>query len=241
VNKKINGIIKATASVSLAGGILAMAAGPAFAAAPNQSDAAAASGVISINPPLAQASSSGPSPVTLAHIDVAGLLTARLVSDRADDTSASSTIADASINLAPLVTMNARVISSSCAFDPNTDTVSGSAAIADVTIGGAAPLTVAAKPAVNTSVTLPGIATITFDRQTVATDGTLTVDAVYIDLLNGVQTITLGTSTCNDATLAPVSILPGMATPIGLGTLGLLTLGGAGYYFARRRRVTVAA
>ena len=66
-------------------------------------------------------------------------------------------------------------------------------------------------------VTVPGIATITINRQTTAADGTLTVDAVFMQLLRSTQTITLGTSVCNAASLAPVPVLPGLALPIGLG------------------------
>ena len=49
-----------------------------------------------------------------------------------------------------------------------------------------------------------------------------------MDLLGDTQTITIGTSTCNAASVAPVPVLPGMALPIGLGALGVLGLGGVG-------------
>ena len=54
------------------------------------------------------------------------------------------------------------------------------------------------------------------------------MDAIYVDLLGDTQTITIGTSTCNAASVAPVPVLPGMALPIGLGALGVLGLGGVG-------------
>jgi hypothetical protein len=81
VNRKIRGLVKTAASISLAGGILAAAAGPAFAAAPNEAYAAAATGLISVSP-LAEATSSGTSPVTLANINVAGLVTTGIVTDK---------------------------------------------------------------------------------------------------------------------------------------------------------------
>ena len=62
-----------------------------------------------------------------------------------------------------------------------------------------------------------------------------------MQLLNSTQTITIGTSTCNAASVAPVPVLPGMALPIGLGALGLLGLGGVGFVVARRRRTAPAA
>lgn len=240
MNRKISGIVKTVASISLAGGVLAAAAGPALAAAPNEAYGVAATGLISISP-VGMATSDGPSPVTVAHVNIAGLLSARIIHDKADATSASSTIADIRAILAPLVKLHVKIVTSSCMFDTNTDTVSGEASIIGGRIGTLLPINLLTHPAPNTTISVPGIATITLNRQVTAPDGTLTVDAIYVDLLSGTQTLTLGTSVCNDASLDPVSILPGIAMPIGLGTLGLLALGGVGYYFSRRRRVTVSA
>ena len=240
MNGKINGIVKAAASISLAGGILAAAAGPAAAASPNSADGVQATGLINISP-VAQATYPGTSPVTLAHINL-GLLTTDVVTDTADATSASSTIADPVVRLGALAHVSATAVTSSCSFDPNSDTVSGTSGIVngDVHLLGL-PVHLAANAAPNTMVTVPGIATITINRQTTAGDGTLTVDAVFIQLLRSTQTITLGTSVCNAASLAPVPVLPGLALPIGLGALVVLALGGFGYQFSRRRRAAAAA
>jgi hypothetical protein len=240
MNRKVNGLVKAAASISLAGGALAAAAGPAFAAAPNEAYAANATGLVATSTPLGLASSNGTSPVNLVNASVPNLLTAGVVTDTADGTSASSTIANVSATLTAL-SLTASAVSSSCSFDANTDTVTGTASIADGTVAGILPINLAVNPPPNTTVNVPGIATITLNRQVTAGDGTLTVDAIYINLVSGLQTLTLGTSVCNDATLAPVSILPGMAMPIGLGALGLLALGGTAYVVSRRRRVAVAA
>ena len=67
VNGKINGLVRAAASVSLAGGILAAAAGPAAAASPNEAYGAQATGAVSVSP-VAEAAYPGTSPVTLANI-----------------------------------------------------------------------------------------------------------------------------------------------------------------------------
>jgi hypothetical protein len=237
MNRKVKGLAKAAASISLAGGVLAMAAGPAFAAAPNESYAAQATGLINVSP-VAEATFPGHSPVNLLHVNVAGLLTADVAHDRADATHASSSLVHirATLSLISALTINA--VNSSCAFDTNTDTVSGTASLLDGSVG---HIPLGANPAPNTTVSVPGVATITLNQQTTAPDGTLTVNAVYISLLGSTQTLTLGTSVCNSADLAPVGILPGVAMPIGLGTLGLLALGGTGYYFTRRRRVAPIA
>jgi len=242
MNKKVKGLAKAAASISLAGGVLAMAAGPAFAASPNEAYAVQATGLITAGP-LGEATFPGTSPVTLVNANVLGLLTTGVVTDTADATDASSTIANISADLTPLVTATATAVSSSCTFNTDTDTVSGTASIAggQITLP-LGTITLAANPAPNTVVAgLTGIATVTLNQQTTAADGTLTVNAIAITLLGSTQTLDIGTSICNAADLSPVGILPGVAMPIGLGTLGLLALGGTGYYFTRRRTATAVA
>jgi hypothetical protein len=242
MNRKVRGITKAAASISLAGGVLAMAASPAFAASPNESYAADATGLIHVSP-IAEATFPGTSPVNLANVDIGGLLTAHIAHDTADATDASSTLARVSTTLSPLAFLAVDAVTSSCTLNTNTDTLSGTAGLINgfvtTPLG---PIRLDAHPAPNTIIDVPGIARITLNRQRTAPDGTLIVNAIYISLLTGTQTLTVGTSVCNSADLAPVGILPGAAMPIGLGTLGLLALGGTGYYFTRRRRTaTIAA
>lgn len=240
--KKFHSLIKVAASVSLACGIAAAAAGPALAASPNEAYGAAATGLISVSP-LGLATFPGTSSVTVANVNIAGLLTTGVVTDKADAVSASSTIANPRVGLSALATLTATAVTSSCVFDPNTGNVSGTASIARgrVTVVGLPNTTLAANPGPNTTITVPGVATITLNRQTTATDGTLTVDAVFVSLLGKAQTLTLATSVCNKASLAPAPALPGMALPIGVGLAGLLGLGGVGYFLSRRRRVAAQA
>jgi hypothetical protein len=96
----------------------------------------------------------------------------------------------------------------------------------------------AASPSPNTTITIRRVATITLNKQTTAEDGTLTVTALYITLIGQHQTLSLGTSVCNRANLAPVPILPGRAMVITLVMLGLLVAGTLGYQVGRRRRLT---
>jgi hypothetical protein len=242
MNGKINGLIKAVASLSLAGGILAAAAGPAAAASPNEAYGAAATGLINVSP-LGLATFPGTSPVTVANVNIAGLLTTGIVTDTADATSASSTIANVAVHLSALATLRARAVTSSCHFDANTGTVTGTSSIANgrVVLLNGLPITLNAAAGPNTTVTVPGVATITLNRQVTASDGTLTVDAIYVNLLNSTQTLTIAASVCNAASLAPVPVLPGAALPIGLGAIALLGLGGLGFQVSRRRRQATAA
>lgn len=242
--QKIRGLAKVTASVSLACGIAAAAAGPALAASPNEAYAAQATGAISAGP-LDEATYPGTSPVSVSSDSIAGLLTAGLITDTASATGASTSVANVGVTLAAAtrllsaVTLTADLVTSSCTFDTNTDTVSGTASITNGAVngGGLTAISLAANPAKNTTVTVPGIATLTLNRQTTAGDGTLTVDAIYVSLLGSTQTLTIGTSVCNTANLAGAPALPGMATPIGATLAGLVGFSGIGYFLNRRRRV----
>jgi hypothetical protein len=242
--QKIRGLAKVTASLSLACGIAAAAAGPALAASPNEAYAAQATGPISAGP-LDEATFPGTSPVSVNSDSIAGLLTAGLITDRASATGASTSVANVGVTLAAAtalltaVSLTADAVTSQCTFDPNTDTVSGSATITNGTVNGGliSLISLAADPAKDTTVTVPGVATLTLNRQTTATDGTLTVDAIYVSLLNSTQTLSIGTSVCNTATLAGAPALPGVATPIGATLAGLVGFSGIGYFLNRRRRV----
>lgn len=234
MNGKISGLVKAAASVSLAGGILMAAAGPAAAASPNEAYGAEATGVVSL-PPVAEATHPGVSPVTLATVNLGALLRAEISRDTADATSASSTLVDIQ---SVLLDLHARAVTSACSFDPNTGLVTGGASIVSGHVG---LIALSLHPARNTTITVPGVATIVLNRQIRGTDGTLTVDAIYVSLLGRAQTVTLAASVCNAASTDPVPVLPGMALPIGLGGLTVLMLGGLGYQFSRRRRQAAAA
>jgi hypothetical protein len=239
---KVNGLVKAVASASLVAGAIMATAGPAAAAGPNTSDGAAATGLITLAR-VAPASFPGTSPASVANLNVAGLITTGLITDTANATSASSTIADVRATLLGRTGLAATAVTSSCTFNTNTGHVTGTSSITGghVTVAGIPLIALAANAAPNTTVSVPGVATITLNRQVTAGDGTLTVDAIYVNLLNGTQTLTIGTSTCNAASVAPVPVLPGMALPIGLGALGLLGLGGVGFVVARRRTAPAAA
>lgn len=65
--------------------------------------------------------------------------------------------------------------------------------------------------------------------------------AIYISLLGSTQTLSLGTSVCHAANLAPVPMVPGKALPFGLGAISVLLIGGVSYRAARWGRLTVAS
>jgi len=235
-----HGFIKAAGALALSGGVLFAAALPAAAASPNTGYAAAAGGVISASP-VGQATFPGTSPVTVAHANITGLLTTGVAHATAGPTTATSTVNGVTALLTAISTLRATSVTSSCRFNTNTGAVTGSAHISNgrVTRPGGTT-TLASNPAPNTVVGIPGIATITLNRRTTAGDGTLTVQAIHVAVLGSAQTLDIGVSVCNAASLAPVPILPGMTTPITLGAIALLLLAGAAYQLSRRRQGAAA-
>jgi hypothetical protein len=236
------GILKITGSLAVAGGMIVLAAMPAAAAAPNEGYAASATGPITASP-LGLATYPGSSPVTVAHANIAGLLTTGVATGMAGPTSASSTVASVSATLSRLASLGARAVSSSCTFNTMTGAVSGTASLtaAAVHVLGIPAITLAAHPARNTTVSVPGVATLTLNKHSTATDGTLTVTAIYVSLLGSTQTLSLGVSVCNAADLAPVPMVPSKAMPFALGGLGVLLIAGVSYGVARRNRFAPAA
>ena len=181
---KVNGLVKAAASASLVAGAIMATAGPAAAAGPNTSDGAAATGLITLAP-VAPASFPGTSPASVANLNVAGLITTGLITDTADATDASSTIADVGATLtartgltATAVTLVVHLRHQHRRRDRHVQHCRRPRHLAGIPL-----LTLAANAAPNTTVNVPGVATITLNRQVTAADGTLTVDAIYVNLL----------------------------------------------------------
>jgi hypothetical protein len=242
MKKRMTGILKITGSLAVAGGMIVMAAMPAVAAAPNEAYAAGATGPISALP-IGLATFPGTSPVTVLHANILGLLTTGVATDTAGPTSASSTVADVSATLTSLATLAATTVSSSCTFNTATGLVSGDATLTDgtVTVDHLPVTHLAAHPARNTTVSIPGVATITLNKHSTASDGTLTVTAIYVSLLGSTQTLSLGVSVCNAADLSPVPMLPSKVMPFALGGLGVLLIAGVSYGVTRRNRFAPAA
>jgi hypothetical protein len=243
MKRTMRGAARLASSLAVAGGLLMAAALPAAAASPNSSSAAQATGPISAGP-LGQATFPGTSPVTVGHADIAGLLTTGASTATSGSTSGSASVADLSATLNFRTGLTATAVTSSCSFNTNTGALTGTTAITDgrVTVAGVPTTPLAINPFPNTSLTLPGIATVIMNRQTRAGDGTLTVNAIYVSWLGSTQTLAIGTSVCNAANLVPVPLLPGKSLEITLGGLGvLLLLGGVGYRTSRRRKLGSAA
>ncbi len=231
---------RVAAVVGLSAAVVVGLAGPASAAeGQNEATGIVAAGLIDAGPFAYANFPLGPFSDTLVDVTVAGLLSSGTVNADAGETSASASVEDLSVTLAPLTTLTASAVSSECSYDPETGTLSGSSSIVDGTVD--LPLLLPnidleASPAPNTTVSVPGVAEITLNRQVIGTDGSLTVDAIYIDILNGTQTITIATSHCHPEVLVIPVIAPQFA--LGAGVLGLLALG---FVLYRRRQTATAA
>jgi hypothetical protein len=237
MKRGITGVSKITGALALASGMIMMAALPAVAAAPNEAFAASASGRI-YAPPIARATyPTGVHYVKLPHISIPGLLTAWIVTDKAGPTYASSNVLTPKARLGRSTLLSAQAAYSSCKFHTRTGYVSGYTKISYGAVRkfGFPTIPLPWHPAPNTKISVPGIATITLNRQTTAPDGTLTVTAIYVKWKHHKQTLTIATSVCNRAKLAPVPILPGKSLPLTLGGLGVLLIAGMGYRVTRRR------
>ncbi len=228
--------------VGISAAIVVGLAGPASAAPPagqNQALGIVATGLVAVGPFSQSQFNAGPFSDTFLNASAPGLLSAATINTAADETSASASVEDLAVTLSALATVNAGVVESECSYDPQTAALTGSATLADaeVTLLGPIPdIALNASPAPNTGVTVPGVAQITLNRQTSNPDGSLTVDAIYINLLSGLQTVTIATSSCQPTTLVIPTIAPQFAA--GAGVLGLLVLG---FVLYRRRQSTVPA
>jgi hypothetical protein len=221
--------------------VLALAiAGPASAATlTNEAFGIRAIGLLNAGPFSHSQFPGSPTSDSLLTVNAAPLLTAGVVNTKAGAKSASASVADLSVTLAPLVALTADAVGSSCLFHPGTGLVTGATSLVGATItlpAPAPPIVLATAPAPNTTIAVPGVAEIIINRQVTDADGALDVDAVYVSLLPGTplaQVIRISTSHCNPAVLVQIPVIaPAFAA--GAGLLGLIV---AGFYLARRRRL----
>jgi hypothetical protein len=243
MKRSIAGVSKITGTLALAGGMIMMAALPAVATTPtNRAYAASAAGPIYARPIALATYPTGTHYVKVPHTSIPGLLTTWWVTDKAGPTSASSSVLTVRAWLTRLTRLYATAAYSSCKFHTRTGTVSGYVKITygAVVKPGFPTIPLPWYPAPNTTVSVPGIATITLNRQTFAYNA-LTVTAIYVKWWHIKQTLTVATSVCNRARLMPVPILPGKTLPLTLGGLGVLLIGGMGYRVTRRSRLAAAA
>ncbi|MCM3920465.1 hypothetical protein ND748_02025 [Frankia sp. AiPs1] len=189
--------------LAVVGGVALAAASPASAAAPNKAIGFQATGLIPGGPFPASAFP-GTSPNSVVGLSLLPLLNSGAVSTAATPTSASVAVSGLAAALGPVAAVTAGTVTSSCFYNPFTGTVSGTADIRNGTIllfG--VPITIQPNPAPGTTIVLPGnLGALAINQQTIAADGTLTVDALALSLPGGIEHAVVARSVCNRANLA---------------------------------------
>jgi hypothetical protein len=197
--------------------------------------------------PLAASTTNGPTSNTTVSADVAGILTAGVITTSAvrDDNSgavtAKASTADVGLPLlkAALGTVSVKAIEAVCTATQ--EGVKGSSTLADAKLGSVG--TVDANPAPNTQIKVAlgpvNVATLILNEQIKNPDGSLTVNALHLKLLGGVVgalgsgDVIVSSATCGPAA-PPMPLASGAGLWVGLGVLGAIAVP-VGLRFSRRR------
>ncbi len=214
-----------------------LALAPVASAAPGQTSSTglACGGLVTCGPFAASAFPAGPATNSVASAAVGTLLTTGVINTTANAGGATASVADLNVRLSALRSLTATAVSSQCTVNSTSGAVSGSTSIVNgtVTVLTGTPITLATSPAPNSTVSVAGLATITLNRQTTAPDGTLTVDAIYVQLLNSTQTITVASSVCGPRVLPIPVVAPAVA--VGGAAVAVVGLPALGMFLYRRR------
>jgi hypothetical protein len=154
-----------------------------------------------------------------------GQITAKVSTDAAGTETATAQTANLSTAFLAS-TLSADAITATCTASPGS-APTGSATLANAKLVGplGVPTTnLASNPAPNTTYGIPGVVTVTANEQITNADGSLTINALDLDILgaNGGHVI-VSSATCGPAVApAPMVSMPGAALTGGLGILAFL-------------------
>lgn len=200
--------------------------------------------------PLAEANADGPTQNTAVGVDLPGILSTGVINtsaerdDNSGAVSSSASTAGLGIDLLTLVTgrISADAVVAECTATQ--EGITGATNLAGVNLGALG--SVDANPAPNTKlvaqVLTVGIAEVTFNEQIQNSDGSLTVNAVHVKLLQGVLgsigsgDVIISSATCGPAAL-PIPMASGVGLWAGLGLVGLIAVPVA--FTALRRRASL--
>jgi len=202
--------------------------------------------------PFAAAKANGPTQNTFAGVDLTGILKTGVINASASRDEKSGGVysrastADVRVDLLSKVTgkISAELVEAECTATQKG--LSGKSKLAGVNLGKLGQVN--ADPAVNTKldVELAGIkiAEVVFNEQYKNDDGSLTVNAIHIKLLQGVLgsigtgDVIISSATCGPAGL-PIPMASGAGLWIGLGLLGVVAAPVA--FVALRRRASLTS
>jgi hypothetical protein len=154
-------------------------------------------------------------------------LTAKTTGDPSTgDATASATVENLGVNLG-VATVALTGINSTCSATPDGATGSGLIAGGSVKLPILPAITLAANAAPNTTVSVPGIATIVLNQQSTDANGVLTVNAVHITLLGGAgANVIIGHASCGGAPAVNTNPTPMISAPIAAGAGATAMVGG---------------
>ncbi|MGZ3148141.1 choice-of-anchor P family protein [Lentzea chajnantorensis] len=202
--------------------------------------------------PFAAASANGPTQNTFLGVDLTGILKTGVINasasrdERSGGVSSRASTADVRVDLLSGVTgkVSAELVEAECAATQKG--LAGKAKLTGVDLGELGQVN--ADPAPNTvlDVALAGVkvAEVVFNEQLKNADGSLTVNAIHIRLLQGVLgsigtgDVIISSATCGPAGL-PIPMASGAGLWIGLGLLGVVAVPVA--FVALRRRASLTA
>ncbi|WP_018505899.1 choice-of-anchor P family protein [Parafrankia discariae] len=189
--------------LAVAGGVALATTTPATAAAPNIAVGLRASGAVPSGPAVVSTFPGTPQNHRVG-LSIPSLISVGVIDTAAGPTSASATVGGVSAGLSGVATVSVDSIRSGCVYNPSTGTVTGSTAITNARIALLGiPVLIQPNPAPDTTIALPGgLGTLLLNHQTLTPDGTLTVDAVSVSLLGGLESAVVATSVCNKAALS---------------------------------------
>ncbi|MEU6640947.1 choice-of-anchor P family protein [Saccharomonospora sp. NPDC046836] len=205
--------------------------------------------------PFAAAHTDGPTNNSFAGVDLPGILNTGVITTEAvrDDESgavqSSATTAGVGLPLlqAALGNVGAEAVTATCSATQDGNT--GSTTLAGIDLGSLGEIPVEPGPNTTLAVALPiigEVARLTFNEQIENSDGSLTVNAIHLELLGGSGLGAIGSgdlvissATCGPAGL-PVPLASGAGLWIGLGVVSAVALP-VGYRFVRNRRTATVA
>lgn len=175
--------------------------------------------------------------VPLSPLLTTGVLNASTSGAPAAGTStASASVADVQVAPAAVGPSLVSVDAVSATCDATREGETGSASIAGLAINGT-PV-VDATPGANTAIDVPGVAKVTLNEQIQNADGSLTVNALRVQLFEGDGAdVIVASATCGQNAASPdISAIPVAGLPIAGGLVALFVAGGA--LHLRRRTAT---
>lgn len=151
------------------------------------------------------------------------------------DSAASATVESLGVTLPlGLGTLGVTGVNSTCNATPAGATGTGTIAGLTLTTVLGTKTTIAVKTGKNSTVSIPGVATVTFNGQSTDANGVLTVDAAKITLVGGaVGTVTIGQAQCGGAPPVTTNQTPMISAPVAAGAGATAAIGGV--VMVRRR------